>query len=116
MDVLREQVHTLKERFSELTADFKRFADEMKDYRHSVRAEYQRVEISIERLSQEVIYLEKEMKQVHESISAIVSRIDVLDRQKFQVQGGIRVVHWIWGGVAALILLAADAAIRKMAG
>lgn len=116
MDVLREQVHTLKERLAELVADFKRFSDEMKTYRHEMRTENQRIYIDIERLSQEWGHIEKDLKHVQDSIVTIVLRIDALDRQKFQVQGGVTIAKFLWGGVGAILLLVIDFAIRKFAG
>jgi len=104
MDVLREQVHTLRDRLNELIADFKHFSDEMKDYRHGVRTEQQRVYIDIERLSQEWTFIEREVKKVQESLSAVIVRVDQLDRQKEKLFGGASVISWIWGVFFAILL------------
>ncbi len=113
MDVLREQVHTLKERLAELVADFKHFSDEMKQYRHDTRSEHQKIIVDYERLNQELTFLNREFDKVQTALSIVSSRLETLDRTKAAVIGGSVVARWIWATFFAILLAAIAWALGK---
>lgn len=104
MDVLREQVHALKERLAELVADFKHFSDEMSQYRHSARTEQQKLVVDYERINQELVFLSREFDKVQVALSVVSSRVEILDRNKASVIGGGIVVRWIWATIFAILV------------